>query len=188
MYLSARRHCGACRAPSSRLLNTSTNCKSSAASASLTSLAMDYLWFSIAVTYTHYVNFCTLLTASTCTMDPLSVTMAIVGLLKAAQGISSGLGGLISTARDFPKELTHIKLSVDSIRAVLSQLQLMLLGRVKVDHRRTSLILIEQIVITLSGCVSTFSDVDIFVESLNSDQGLGLMDRARWVTKAGNYP
>jgi hypothetical protein len=36
----------------------------------------------------------------------------------------------------------------------------------------------------LSACVTIFSELDIFVESLNSDNKLGLMDRIRWATKA----
>jgi hypothetical protein len=117
-------------------------------------------------------------------MDPLSVAMSIVGLLSAAQKVSGTLSLLVSKAKNAPKEITEMKLCVDTIRSVLSQLQLMLLGRAKVNSRRTSLILVDQIVVTLSGCVSIFSDLDIFVEVLGSDHGLGLMDRFRWASRA----
>jgi len=117
-------------------------------------------------------------------MDPLSVSMAIVGLLSASWKISEVLSPLISKGKNAPDELREIKTTVDTIRSVLSQLQLMLLGRMKVTRERTSLILVDQIVVTLSACVSTFSDLDVFVETLGSDEKLGLMNRMRWATKA----
>jgi hypothetical protein len=117
-------------------------------------------------------------------MDPLGVSMAIVGLLTAAQQISSAVGNLVSKSKSAPKDMQNLKSAVDAIRSVLLQLQLLLLGRAKVDRQRTSLILVEQVVITLSACVTTFSELDVFVESLNSDNKVGLMDRIRWATKA----
>jgi hypothetical protein len=116
-------------------------------------------------------------------MEPLSVTMAIVGLLKAAEQISSTLQPLIKKATNAPKEMKQMKSSVDGIRTVLSQLQSMLMGRSQVGRDRTSLILVEQIVITLSACVTTFSELDIFVETLGTDSNMGLLDRLRWATK-----
>jgi hypothetical protein len=116
-------------------------------------------------------------------MDPLSVTMAIVGLLTASQQISSAIGNLVSKSKSAPKEIQDVKSTVDTIRSVLIQLQMLLLGRAQVDRQRTSLILVEQIVITLSACVATFSELDVFVGTLDSDALLGLMDRIRWATK-----
>lgn len=116
-------------------------------------------------------------------MDPLSVSMAIVGLLTAAQKISSAVSTLVSKSKSAPKEIQNVKSTVDTIRSVLLQLQLLLLGRVKVERQRTPLILVEQVVITLSACVATFSELDVFVGSLHNDQQLGLMDRIRWATK-----
>lgn len=116
-------------------------------------------------------------------MDPLSVTMAIVGLLTASWKISVALQPILSSSKA-PKEVQDIKSAVDTIRSVLTQLQLMLLGRAQVDRARTSLILVDQIVVTLSACVSTFSELDVFVESLGNDEKLGLMDRIRWAAKA----
>jgi hypothetical protein len=110
--------------------------------------------------------------------------MAIVGLLSAAQQISSAIGNLVSKSKSAPKDMQNLKSTVDTIRSVLLQLQLLLLGRAKVDRQRTSLILVEQVVITLSACVTTFSELDVFVGSLDSDNKLGLMDRIRWATKA----
>jgi hypothetical protein len=43
---------------------------------------------------------------------------------------------------------------------------MMLMGKSQVGRNRPTLILVEQIVIALSACVATFSDLDIYVESL----------------------
>jgi hypothetical protein len=117
-------------------------------------------------------------------MDPLSVSMAIVGLLTAAQRVSTSISTLVLKSKDAPKEIKDVKLTVDTIKAVLLQLQMMLLGRINVNQQRTSLILVDQIVITLSACVSSFSDLDVFIEALGSDESLGLLDRMWWATKA----
>jgi hypothetical protein len=105
--------------------------------------------------------------------------MAIVGLLTAAKQISSKLQPLIKKAANAPKEITEMKSSVDSISTVLSQLQLMLIGKSQVGRNRTSLILVEQIVITLSACVITFSDLDVFAETLGIDASMGVLNRLR---------
>ena len=82
-------------------------------------------------------------------MDPFSVSMAIVGLLSASWKISEILSPLISKGKNAPDELREIKMTVDTIRSKLSQLQLMLLGRMKVARERTSLILVNQIVVNV---------------------------------------
>jgi len=109
--------------------------------------------------------------------------MAIVGLLKAAEQISFTLQPIIKKAANALKEIMEMKSSIDGIRTVLSQLQLMLIGKCQVDQNRTSLIPVEQIAIIISACVTTFSDIDVFVETLGIDTNMGLLDRLRWATK-----
>jgi hypothetical protein len=109
--------------------------------------------------------------------------MAIVGLLKTAQHISSAIGNLASRSKSAPKEIQNIKSIIDTIRAVLLQLQKLLLGRAELDRQRASLILVDQVVITLSACVATFSELNVFVRALDSDNKLRLIDRIWWATK-----
>jgi len=117
------------------------------------------------------------------TMDPLSVSMAIVGLLKVAIDISTTITNLVAKSKAAPKEIHNVRSTVDTIKSVLQQLQLLLLGRVKVNQQRTSLILVDQVVITLSACVATFSELDVFIGTLDSDNNLGILDRIRWASK-----
>ena len=52
------------------------------------------------------------------------------------------------------------------------------------NRSRTSLILVDQVVLTLSACVATFSELDVFSELLQSDSSMGIMDRVRWARKS----
>ena len=79
-------------------------------------------------------------------MDLLSVSMAIVGLLTSAQQISSAISNMVSKSKSAPKDMQNLKSTVDTIRSVLLQLQLLLLCRAKVDRQRTSLILVDQVI------------------------------------------
>ena len=117
-------------------------------------------------------------------MDPLSVVASIAGILGAAAQISTSISTLIEKSRKAPKDIRKVKDEVDTIRSVLHQLQAFLLGSAKTNRARTSLILVDQVVVTLSACVSTFSELDVTVGTLVSDERLGLMDRLRWGSKA----
>lgn len=116
-------------------------------------------------------------------MDPLSLAMSIVGLLKAGEQISSKLQSIVKKAMNAPKEIKEMTSTIETIRTVLCQLQLMLLGQSQVSSHRTSLIMVDQIVITLSACVTTFSDLNIFAESLGTNSKMGFLDRMRWATE-----
>jgi hypothetical protein len=117
-------------------------------------------------------------------MDPLSVASAVVGILKTAQQVSSVITKLISIHKNGSKEIKDIKITVDTLRSVLLQLQLLLLNHAKIDDKRTSMILVEEIVVTLTACVMAFSDLDSCVEGLESDERLGILDTVRWASKS----
>lgn len=116
-------------------------------------------------------------------MDTLSVVAAVAGILGAAAQLSTSLSTLITKSRKAPKDIQKVKDEVDTIRSVLHQLQAFLLGSARTNRARASLILVDQVVVTLSACVSTFSELDVIVGTLVSDEKLGLMDRLRWATK-----
>jgi hypothetical protein len=115
--------------------------------------------------------------------DPLSVAASIVGLLTAAAQISQTLYTVTKRVKKAPKEVKEARTEVDNIRNILEQLQLFVLGASKASKSRTALILVDQVVATLAATVTTFSELDVFVETLDSDEKMGLMDRVRWLTK-----
>lgn len=115
--------------------------------------------------------------------DPLSVAAGIVGLITAAAQISQILSNVISKARHAPEECRQVRGEIDDIRNVLGQLQLFVTGANRASRTRTSLIMVDQVVATLAACVTTFSDLDVFAESLQSENDLGILDRLRWISK-----
>lgn len=117
-------------------------------------------------------------------MDPLSVVAAIFGILGAAGQVSSTVRALVSKSKKAPKELQMIGDEADAIHAVLGQLQALLLSSTQEYRSRGCLILVEQVVVTLSACVTTFSEVDALVGTLVSEESIGLVDRVRWTVKS----
>jgi hypothetical protein len=120
-------------------------------------------------------------------MDPLSVSASIAGLLTAAQQVSSVVGMILASKKTGSQEIKNIKITVDTLRSVLLQLQLLLLGRASVNPQRASLILLDQVVVTLTACVMTFSDLDGCVKeffSMSCDENLDLLASIRWASKA----
>lgn len=115
--------------------------------------------------------------------DPLSTAASIVGLITAAAQVSGILANVINKARHAPDECRQIQAQVDDIRNVLGSLQVFIMGARRPSRSRTSLIMVDQVVVILAACVTTFSELDTFVTALESDVGMGILDRLRWVTK-----
>ncbi|KAM4057601.1 rhoGAP domain-containing protein [Hirsutella rhossiliensis] len=115
--------------------------------------------------------------------DPLSAAASVIGLLTAAAQVSKILADVIEKARHAPDECRRIKAEVDEIRNVLSSLQLFIVGNVCASRSRTSLIMVEQVVVTLAACVTAFSELDTFATALQSEMRMSILDRLRWVTK-----
>lgn len=63
--------------------------------------------------------------------DPLSIAASIAGLLMAAAKITTVLTDLNSKSKAAPKDIEHVRSSVETIRGVLLQLQLLLLAERK---------------------------------------------------------
>jgi hypothetical protein len=116
-------------------------------------------------------------------MDPLSVAASVAGLLTAAKEVSSAIDRIVTARRKGFKEIIAIKSTVDTLRSVLLQLQLLLLSRASINRERASLILVDEVVVTLTACVMTFSDLDGCMKGLEADQKLDLMDSIRWASK-----
>ncbi|KAF4626605.1 hypothetical protein G7Y89_g11553 [Cudoniella acicularis] len=115
-------------------------------------------------------------------MDPLSVVTSIAGLLKAAAAVSSIASKISASKTSGFKEIRNVKTTVETIRSVLLQLQFLLLRSATINHERASMILVNEVVVTLTGCVMTFSDLDGCIKGLESDEKLRLLDSVRWTS------
>jgi len=116
-------------------------------------------------------------------MDPLFVSASIAGLMTAAQQVSSLIGLILRCKSARGKDIRDIKKTVDSLSCVLRQLQLLLSRRIIVNPERASLILVDQVVLKLTACVMTFSDLSGCVQRLSDDKSLGVLDAIRWASK-----
>ena len=76
--------------------------------------------------------------------------MAVLGLLKTAHEVSSIIAKLVSSKKNSCKEIKDVKITVDTLRSVLLQLQQLLLNHAKIDDKRASMILVEEVVVTLT--------------------------------------
>lgn len=116
-------------------------------------------------------------------MDPLSVTASIVGILCAAAKVSSVLNTFVRNTKGAPKLAQAVLVEVNSLSAVLGQLQNYLLGAASSSKSRSSLILVEQVIVTLAECVTTFSELEDVLETGRIENDFKLLDRMKWAMK-----
>ena len=116
-------------------------------------------------------------------MDLLSFSAGVVGLLATAVKVSHALSDIIRRSRHAPDACCKVRDEAGDLRNILGQLQLFILETKPPSLQRRSLIMVDQVVATLSACVTTFSDLDVFAESLQRDETMGILDRLRWVSK-----
>lgn len=111
-------------------------------------------------------------------MDPLSVAASVTGLLLAAVQISASLQPFVAGSSSAPSLAQTIYYELHDFAAVLSKLQPFVLG--SAPPSRASMIDVDQLLITLTGCVCTFSELEKEVGSLKSADRLGVWDRVKW--------
>lgn len=120
-------------------------------------------------------------------MDPLSVlsvASSVAGLLTAAKEISSAISKIKASHKNGGREILEIKRTVDNLRTVFTQLQLLLLQQAAIDPDRASMLLVEEIVSTLTACVMTFSDLHGCINGLKGEDSLGLVNSIRWAARS----
>jgi hypothetical protein len=116
-------------------------------------------------------------------MDPLSVSAAIIGVLGAAASVSSLLITFTKNTRGAPKLARNVLADVTGLSAILSQLQSFLLGTTKASKSRASLILVEQVIVSLTECVTTFSELEKILGTSTPDEDMSPLDRVKWAMK-----
>lgn len=121
-------------------------------------------------------------------MDPLSVTASIVGILAAAGKLTELLHGIISTAKDAPQVVTALLCETRDVQAALSSLQSLLVDLSASPPRRTALIQIDQLIVTLTESVLTFSELEAIITPLAALTApkFTIRTRLRWTRAEGN--
>ena len=102
-------------------------------------------------------------------MDPLSIAASVVGLLGAATKISSILTTLLRKTRDAPEFAHNVLREVTDISTTLAQLQSFLIGTRVGQRSRTKTLMVEQVIVVLTTCVMSFSELEETVTSMETD-------------------
>lgn len=118
-------------------------------------------------------------------MDPLSVTASIVGLIAAASKITSLLFEITNNLNDAPSLMRHVMNEVQCINSAICSLQAFLWREAHGSKppEGEAMILIDHLVITLTGCVCTFSELEVEINALKSMDGERYIDRVKWAIK-----
>ncbi len=116
-------------------------------------------------------------------MDPLSISVSIIGITTAAVQVGRLLKPFIDGANGASTSARSVLMEVTGIHACLHQLQGFLMGNEEAAKSRRSLIMIEQVVIVFTDCVSIFSELEQTLESLKMGEHVRLIDRMKWASK-----
>ena len=93
-----------------------------------------------------------------------------------------GLSAANST-KAAPKLAQTVLADVNGLSTVLSYLQTDLLGTTSPTRSRASLILVEQVLVTLAECVTTFSELEDVLGTSKHDAEMDTLNCIRWATK-----
>lgn len=115
-------------------------------------------------------------------MDPISVSASIAGLITAAVQISALLKRLVENVRGAPQSAQNVLVEVNGIGLCLNQLQEYIQGTQSVSRSRASFIMIEQVLVVLTDCLTIFSELEQVLETLQLDS-MKVIDKMKWTAK-----
>lgn len=116
-------------------------------------------------------------------MDPLSISASVAGLCIAAAQVSYLLRDFIGNAKQAPSTARHTLMEVTGISICLSQLDSYLSGKQEAVRSRRTMIMVEQVIIIFTDCVSIFSELEQVLEALKTDGVVRAIDRVKWSLK-----
>ena len=121
-------------------------------------------------------------------MEGLSVAASIAGLLQVGAKVIS----FLSTAADAPTTARNVLSEIRALHVIFRQLQNFITHFTEQSMSRKSRIYVDDLVITLTGCVCTFSELDKELECLRTegdeagnrdDPQFSTWDRVKWAAK-----
>lgn len=116
-------------------------------------------------------------------MDPLSISASIAGLILAAATVSSSLTTLVKSIKSASKLADCVLLEVAEIRLSLAQLQTYLSKPRTNPRSRETLLLMDQVTVTLTTCVETFSELEKVLVAVQAGRPLRPGTIVRWTRK-----
>ena len=116
-------------------------------------------------------------------MDPLSISGSIVGILVAASQVSSAITRFLRKTHDAPETAQCVLKDVSNLSVVLTELRNYLLNLGSASKPSVSLILVEQMVVTLSDCVAAFSKLEELLGTSENSAEAHLLSKIKWAAK-----
>ncbi|MCJ1260862.1 hypothetical protein MMC22_000726 [Lobaria immixta] len=113
-------------------------------------------------------------------MDPLSAAASVVGLLAAA-GKTAQLLRKLTAMADAPALVRVVLAEMDDTTVALGHLQEYLNGTNAVNSDRKKFILLEHVVATLTGAVTTYSKLEAFIIAIRIDPAMSAFDRLNYI-------
>ncbi|KAI5781264.1 ankyrin repeat-containing domain protein [Geopyxis carbonaria] len=125
-------------------------------------------------------------------MDGLSVAASLAGLLQLSAKVIS----LLSTMKDAPSLAENVYREVVALKAIFHQLQEFISQSPTTSEGQGGMIHVDHIVVTLTGCVCAFGELERELEDLELNPSkrepgikgwtLNAWDRAKWAQKDSN--
>ena len=106
----------------------------------------------------------------------------IVGIITAVAQVSVLLTRFTKSTIAAPKQAQVLLTEVSDMGEILSQLQSFLLGLDSPNRSRASLLKVDKVVVIVSGCVLTFSELEKVLDEMKWE-GLDVLDRLKWARK-----
>ena len=114
--------------------------------------------------------------------DPLSIAAGVVGILTAAQQISSALIKFTRSLRDATYHVGVTLREVNEISSILSQLQAFVLDEAFARRQVANVLKLDQIISVIGGCVLTFSELEKLLDEIKTED-MSIIDRLKWRQK-----
>ena len=115
--------------------------------------------------------------------DPLSIAAGVVGLGSAICKISKALKTVCQSIQDAPESASIALREVEETSSIISQLQSFLLSFASPKPQSTSQIQVNHVVVLLSSCVATYSELEAVLDTVVVGDNMPLLDRLKWASK-----
>ena len=120
-------------------------------------------------------------------MDPISLAASVWGLLQASEKVISFLASIA----DAPDTAANVLIECHSLNAIFTQVNDFISDQDQQSIARKSRISLNYLAVTLTGCVTAFSELDRVLRSLratmndgdNSNYQLTFFDKLKWKVK-----
>ena len=120
--------------------------------------------------------------------DPLFLAAALVGLISTGLHVTHKLVTFTKNANGASKQVQTVLAEVRDLHVLIGQCKELLLTETASDDSSSkrigaSTVLVDHVVLVLSGCVITFSELEELLGKLNVEGEMDMLDCAKWARK-----